>query len=382
MRGLISFVIVFVLGFAACALAVKLIDTQGSGGFGRGDADALVRQLQSMPKATALDEPDALALAAQKMVRSVVNIDTTGVREGLAFGMFLQRYRTQESGSGVIISEDGYVLTNNHVAGNADTIAVTLHDGRTYDGKLVGKDADSDIAVVKIDAQGLVPAQLGNSDGLRVGEVVLAIGNPLGFGGTVTMGVVSATKRRAFRIDDTVLAEAIQTDASINPGNSGGALVNLKGEVVGINTFIVSPSGGSIGLGFAIPINSARIVAGELIAHGSIKKPWIGLGQVRSISTIGPDVQRYWGRRYGWKYSGKDGVVVLGFDENERSELEKAGAQAGDVIVQVAKEPTPDENSLILAERNLTIGSTVDVTIVRNDKRMTLNVHVVERPGS
>ena len=378
MKKASTLILMFVLGFLACGITVKWLEAQRDTRIlSRGDVQ-VVRALQQTPKGEVLPSTQ-LTLAAESAIESVVNIDTTQIveRPSDPFGFFSQKYRAQGAGSGVIISADGYVMTNNHVAGDAETIRVTLHDGRTYPAKLVGRDEDSDIAVVKIEATDLQPVKLGNSDSLRVADIVLAIGNPYGFGGTVTMGVVSAAKRRAIKIENTVLAEAIQTDASINPGNSGGALVNTKGELIGINTFIVSQSGGSVGLGFAIPINSAREVAAELIKSGSVPKPWLGAMDILDVSSMSEAYRRYLAQA-GWDYKGDKGVLIRRIQNN--GPFDKSGVRPGDVVVKIGKEEVNDEAGFVLAERKQEVGGIARVVLVRDGKEKTIDVNVEERP--
>jgi S1-C subfamily serine protease len=182
----------------------------------------------------------------------------------------------QALGSGVIVSQDGYIVTNHHVIDGADQIKVDLTDGRSFDAKLVGSDPPSDLAVLKIDASNLTMLTLGDSDRTRIGDVVLAIGNPLGVGQTVTMGIISA-KGRQTGLSNGSFEDFLQTDAPINQGNSGGALVSTNSELIGINSQILSPSGGSIGLGFAIPSNMARTVSEQLINNGKVKRGQLGI---------------------------------------------------------------------------------------------------------
>ncbi|RMF85297.1 MAG: hypothetical protein D6744_01630, partial [Planctomycetota bacterium] len=221
-------------------------------------------------------------------------------------------------GSGVIVSEDGYILTNNHVAGNADELLVRTHDGKEYTAKVVGVDPMTDLAVIRVDAKGLTAAELGDSDELKVGEWVVAAGSPFGLTGTITAGIVSATGRSNVRIVD--YADFIQTDAAINPGNSGGPLVNLKGQVVGINTAIASRSGGFNGVGFAIPVNMARTVMHSLIEKGEVVRGWLGV----SIQPLDEALAHSFG------YDKTDGVLVG--DVLEDGPADKAGLKAGDII--------------------------------------------------
>jgi serine protease Do len=223
------------------------------------------------------------------------------------------------NGSGVVIDNQGHILTNNHVVSGAKTITVTLKDGRKVEAKIVGRDRYSDLAVLKIDAPGLVPAKLGASDKLRPGEWVLAIGSPLGFDHSVTLGIISAISRRVPDLNANV--DFIQTDAAINPGNSGGPLVNLRGEVVGINTAI---SGRGQNIGFAIPVNTVKQVSDSLIAHGQITRPWIGI----SMTEMTPELSKSLGLPESTK-----GIIVAQVVPN--SPADKGGFQQGDIIQRI-----------------------------------------------
>ena len=236
--------------------------------------------------------------------------------------------RQQSAGSGVIVSaNDGLVVTNHHVIKGADEVQVSLIDGRIFDAKVVGSDPELDVAVLKIKAKNLTEIHLADSNNLEVGDFVIAIGNPFGLGQTVTTGVVSALGRTGLGIEG--YENFIQTDASINPGNSGGALVNLRGELVGINTAIIAPSGGNVGIGFAIPINMANSSMQQILEHGEVKRGQIGV----SIQDITPDLRKAFSLD-----NGQQGVLITGIAEN--SSAEKAGLKTGDVIVAVGNEKT------------------------------------------
>lgn len=278
-------------------------------------------------------------------------------------------------GSGFIISEDGYILTNNHVVEGADRLRVKLLDRREFTAKVVGRDPDTDVAVIKIDATGLHPVTFGNSDELRIGEWVLAIGNPLGedFSFTVTAGIVSAKGRllrgleqpdRSYRIHDF-----IQTDAAINPGNSGGPLVNVHGQVVGINSAIASPTGFFQGYGFAVPINLARTVAEQLIAHGKVTRAILGI----AIRPVEPEDAAYVGM------DSIRGVVVEDFSIPD-SPAKEAGIQPGDVIVEVDGQPIEYVAQLQQLVGFKRPGDRVRVTVVRKGgERRTFMVRLTAR---
>ncbi|OOG61792.1 heat-shock protein [Rhodanobacter sp. B04] len=267
--------------------------------------------------------------------------------------------RTEQSlGSGVIVdAAKGYVLTNNHVVGGADDITVTLQDGRTFKAKLIGTDPDTDVAVVQIPAQNLQALPLADSSRLRVGDYVVAVGNPFGLGQTVTAGIVSALGRSGLgrsSAGGSGYQNFIQTDASINPGNSGGALVNLRGELVGINTMIFSPSGGNVGIGFAIPSDLTSEVMGQLLAHGKVQRGSLGV-QTQAIT---PRIAQL------LKLKDSNGVVVTGV--NAGSAAEDAGLQPGDVLTTLNGKPLHSEQELRNAEGLLPLGSAVQLGVLRD----------------
>src|SRR5579859_7431720 len=253
-------------------------------------------------------------------------------------------------GSGVIVdAAKGYVLTNNHVVENADKITVTLNDGRNYTAKVVGKDPDTDVAVLQIKADGLTAVPLGNSEALEVGDFVVAIGNPFGLKHTVTAGIVSALGRAG--IEDGKYENFIQTDASINPGNSGGALVDLSGNLVGINTAILSKGGGNIGIGFAIPINMAKAVMDQLVKYGKVERGVLGI----TITNLAPEAAQQYG------VSTDNGVVVTQVQAG--SGADKAGVKAGDVILKVDGKPVTSNSSLQSTIGTLRRGSSVQLQL-------------------
>jgi Do/DeqQ family serine protease len=264
------------------------------------------------------------------------------------------RERVEQSlGSGVIVdAARGYVLTNNHVVGGADDISVTLQDGRTFKGKLIGTDPDTDVAVVQIPAQNLAALPLADSTRLQVGDYVVAVGDPFGLGQTVTAGIVSALGRSG--LGDTGYQNFIQTDASINPGNSGGALVNLRGELVGINTMIFSPSGGNVGIGFAIPSAITTEVMGQLLAHGKVQRGSLGV-QTQAIT---PRIAQL------LKLKDNNGVVVTGVSDG--SSAAHAGLQPGDVLTTLNGKPLRSEQELRNAEGLLPLGSAVQLGVLRD----------------
>jgi Do/DeqQ family serine protease len=262
-------------------------------------------------------------------------------------------------GSGVVTSPDGYILTNNHVIDGADQVRVELPDKRTFDAKVVGADPASDVAVLKIDASNLPTVSIGDSNQVRVGDVVLAIGNPLGVGQTVTMGIISA-KGRATGVGDGSYEDFLQTDAPINQGNSGGALVNVKGELVGINSQIVTPTGGNIGLGFAIPSNMAREVMSQLKTDGHVQRGKLGV----AVQSVNSDLAA------SLKLSSTNGALVSNVQSG--SPAARAGIEQGDVITAINGEKVSDSNALRNRIAATKPGSTVDLEVVRNGKTQNL----------
>jgi Do/DeqQ family serine protease len=274
-------------------------------------------------------------------------------------------------GSGVIVRADGYILTNNHVVENADRVKVEMADGRSFDAKVVGTDAPSDLAVLKIDGSALHTLPLADSDKVRVGDVVLALGNPLGIGQTVTMGIVSA-KGRSTSVGpaNDSYQDFIQTDAPINQGNSGGALVNTQGELIGINSQILSPSGGNIGIGFAIPANMAHNVMTQLIDHGSVRRGLLGV----TVQGVTPEIAR------SLKIENAKGVLVNSVTSGGAAD--KAGVQRGDVITAINGAVVKDTNSLRNEISQMMPGTDVKVQLLRDGKEQTVNIRLGEAQGA
>jgi serine protease Do len=270
-------------------------------------------------------------------------------------------------GSGVTVTSDGYILTNNHVVENADKIDVTLADGRKFKGTRVGTDPETDLALVKIDTSGLPTAVLGNSDELEQGDWVLAIGSPFGLQQTLTAGIVSATGRNirgASQFD-----RYIQTDASINPGNSGGPLVNMQGEVVGINTLIFSQTGSNVGIGFAIPSNLVRQVYGDLAKHGKVTRAYLGV-LIKDLDAATAS---------GLKVDPKAGVLVDGLSD-PNSPAAKAGLQSGDVITAVEGKHVQTASELTDTVAGKPVGSNARIDFIRDGKDQSTTVTLAERP--
>jgi serine protease Do len=375
---------------ALCVLLVSVPASVIAGGNGEAETivtyEAAPRQVVSMqttPSPSGLAALEALQnqfrLVSEMVLPVVVEVNVVDVitrqeRGTSPFNFFGQRndsprdleYRQQGMGSGVIVgrSEDTvYVLTNDHVVASADEISLTLYDGRTFEATIIGSDSRKDLAVVTFTTKEEVPiAVLGNSDSLMVGDWVFAIGNPLGFESTVTSGIVSALGRRP---DNTAnFTDYIQTDAAINQGNSGGALVNLYGEVVGINSWIASNSGGSIGLGFSIPINTAKRAIEDFIESGEIAYGWLGI----TVGTIGDVMKSEFG------YEGLDGGFVYNIAKD--SPADKSGLLPGDLITRIGDTTIADSNELVLVVGNISPGETQEFEIHRFDETLTIDVTI------
>jgi serine protease Do len=322
-----------------------------------------------------LGDPDLIADVAEKVTPSVVNISATrisgSVGEGDPFEEFFGRRRRPGNigGSGVIVSAKGYVLTNNHVVANAKDIKVAFHNGRELGATVVGTDPKSDLAVLKLKGKigTLKPIEIGDSGKVRLGEVVLAIGNPLGVGQTVTMGIISAKGRANVGIVD--YEDFIQTDAAINPGNSGGALVNLKGQLVGINTAIASMTGGYQGIGFAIPTNMARPIMDSLIARGKVVRGWLGVS-IQDLTEELADTLRLGADR---------GVLIGGVVSG--SPAARAGIRRGDVVVRVGETATEKASQLRNAVAAFGVGKAIKVELIRDGKRQAVDVVLSEQPA-
>ncbi|MCA1577792.1 MAG: DegQ family serine endoprotease [Acidobacteria bacterium] len=273
----------------------------------------------------------------------------------------------QGVGSGVIINSEGYILTNHHVVDGALEIRVELTDNRWYTAKLVGSDPPSDLAVLKIDARNLPTVTMGDSDKVRVGDPVLALGNPMGIGQTVTSGIVSA-KGRSTGLSDGSFEDFLQTDAAINRGSSGGALVNTNGELIGINSQILSPSGGNIGIGFAIPSNMAKAVMDQLLKTGKVRRGMMGV----TIQPIDSDLAS------SLSLPAARGAIITSVQPG--GPAERAGIQRGDVVTSINNQPVVDHNSLRNQIAGMTPGSTANVTVVRNGREQNMQVALTELP--
>lgn len=279
------------------------------------------------------------------------------------------------SGSGFIINSGGQILTNAHVVDGADTVTVTLKDGRRFDGKVLGEDTVTDVAVIKIDAKNLPAIALGNSDSLQPGEAVIAIGNPLGLNNTVTSGIISATGRSSSDIGASdKRVDYIQTDAAINPGNSGGPLLNARGEVIGMNTAIIR---GAQGLGFAIPIRTAQRIAQELIAKGRVDHPYLGIQMV----TLTPEIRERINTKFGDRINLTTDKGVLLVDVVPRSPAATAGLRPGDIIQTINNRPVTKIEEVQKIVENSQIGNTLQIQLERNGQTTQVAVRPAPLPA-
>ena len=276
--------------------------------------------------------------------------------------------RQQGLGSGVVVTKDGYILTNNHVVDGAQDVKVTLQDGREFTAKIIGRDPKSDVAVIKIDAKDLPVVPMADSDKVQVGDVVLAVGNPFGVGQTVTTGIVSATGRGNLGIED--YEDFIQTDAAINPGNSGGALVDVEGRLIGINTAIYSRSGGNQGIGFAIPSDLARDVMGSLISDGKVTRGYLGV----MIQDVTPALAK--------EFKLKDNTGALVGDVVPKGPADKGGLKDGDVVLECNGKAISDSRRLRLIVGEVKPGTTVPMKVLRDGSTKTLQVTIEQQPGT
>ena len=322
----------------------------------------------------------SLAPMLKRTTPAVVNIATSGTVRVQSSPLFNdpffrhffeqpsrpQHRKTQSLGSGVIVdAKKGYILTNNHVIDKADVIKVTLRSGETYEAKLIGTDPDSDVAVIQIKASNLTALSLANSEELQVGDFAVAIGNPFGLGQTVTSGIISAMERSGLGIEG--YENFIQTDASINPGNSGGALVNLRGELIGINTAIFSKSGGSQGIGFAIPANMANDIMDQLIKNGEVRRGRLG-AQAQDLT---PQLAEAFSIPF------RRGAVISHVEK--KSPADRAGLKPGDIITEINGKSVRNADTLRNYMGLLRIGQSVSMKVLRDNKNLTLKATVVEQ---
>jgi serine protease DegQ len=318
--------------------------------------------------------------AVQRATPSVVNVSTSkeirSPRHPLLNDPVFRRFfgdqlpdeaqRASSLGSGVIVSTSGYVLTNHHVVESADEIEVTLADGKKLLAKVVGNDPDTDLAVLRVDADNLPAITFGSAESLRVGDVVLAIGSPFGFSQTVTSGIVSALGRTGLGIN--TFENFIQTDAAINPGNSGGALIDASGNLIGINTAIFSPSGGSMGIGFAIPVSTAKMVLEQIVRSGSVTRGWIGV----EAQAISPAVAE------SFKLGSTRGALIAGVLRG--GPADKAGVKPGDVLLEVQGKPVADPTGMLNLIAALAPGQPASVKLKRHGQDVDATITVGRRP--
>ena len=338
-------------------------------------SEALMASRMTQPESTPGTDEELLDAYSQAVIRAaervspaVVNLDVrTSVK-----GKQVTRFRSQEelkgNGSGFIFTPDGFILTNSHVVHQASEIEVTLSDGRRFQADLVGDDPGTDLAVVRINGPGLVPALFGDSQQIRVGQLVIAIGNPYGFQYTVTSGVVSALGRSLRSMSGRLIDNIIQTDAALNPGNSGGPLVNSRGEVIGVNTAMILAAQG---ICFAIAINTAKIVAGALIKEGRIRRSYIGLGGQNV--TLHRRLVRF------FRLPLESGVLVVSVEEN--SPAQKAGLVEGDIIIAFDRHPIAGIDDLHKWLTEEKVGVKTELTVIRRTEKMVLEI-VPEESGS
>ncbi len=341
----------------------------------------VVTLLESAPQATDGKPTAGVSAAAQKAMPSVVNIFTSTViktplhpfMDDPRFRFFFGDPREMEPqsssslGSGVIVSPDGYILTNHHVVEAADEIEVALADGRKTRAHVIGSDPETDIAVIKVELPGKLPAiTFGHPERAQVGDIVVAIGNPFGVGQTVTMGIISALKRSHLGL--STFENFIQTDAAINPGNSGGALVDVNGNLIGINSAIYSPNGGSLGIGFAIPASIAKKTMEQIIQTGSVTRGWIGAG----VQELTPELAE------SFRLGNTKGVLITEVIRN--SPADQAGVKAGDLLVAIDGTAIVDWNTMLETVANLPPGKMVTAKLMRNGAAMNLPVKIGKRP--
>jgi serine protease DegQ len=374
--------VLLALMFIIATLKPQWLQRQGQ--FGKQLAEPIVALREVAPGIGSSGPAQAsYADAAQKASPAVVNVFSS--KDGSLppdprakdplfryfFGDKNNNRRQQEQpasnlGSGVIVSSEGYILTNQHVVDGADQIEIALADGRTTTAKVIGVDPETDLAVLKVNLTNLPTITLGRMDQTRVGDVVLAIGNPFGVGQTVTMGIVSALGRNHLGIN--TFENFIQTDAAINPGNSGGALVDVHGNLLGINTAIYSRSGGSLGIGFAIPVSTARSVLESIITTGSVTRGWIGV----EPQDVTPEIAE------SFNLDQKTGAIVAGVLKN--GPADRAGIKPGDILVSVDGQDITDTTRLLNLIAQIKPGTNAKIHLVRKNREMDLDVMIGKRP--
>lgn len=372
--------VLLALMFIVVTLKPQWLQRQGQ--LGKQLATPIVALREVAPGIGGAPATTSYAEAAQKAMPAVVNVFSSKdgslppdprAKDPLFRYFFGDRNARKQQdepaanlGSGVIVSPEGYILTNQHVVDGADQIEVALADGRTGTAKVIGSDPETDLAVLKINMTNLPTITLGRSDQSRVGDVVLAIGNPFGVGQTVTMGIISALGRNHLGIN--TFENFIQTDAPINPGNSGGALVDVNGNLLGINTAIYSRSGGSLGIGFAIPVSTARTVLESIITTGSVTRGWIGV----EPQDVTPEIAESFGLQQ------KSGAIVAGVLQG--GPADKAGIKPGDILVSVNGDDITDTTKLLNTVAQIRPGTPTKVHVVRKGKEFDVSVVIGKRP--
>lgn len=335
----------------------------------RGNGRQVVSYASSLSKA----RPAVVSVTSKRIVKTLPSqFSNPFFREFFGDRLPEQEREMRGLGSGVIVSKDGYILTNNHVIEGADEVLVRLHDDREFDAKIVGTDPQTDIAVLKIEAENLPAIVIANSDNLQVGDVVFAIGNPLGLGQTATMGIVSATGRNNLNLIDRGYENFIQTDAAINRGNSGGALTDAEGRLVGINTMIITEgrSAGNIGIGFAVPVNLAYSVMSSLVETGTVSRGFLGVG-IQNLTTELAE---------GFGLDSTKGALIT--EVNPGTPAEDAGLQSGDVIVAVNGQTVDSPSDLRLRIAGKSPGTEVEITYIRDGERQSKSVVLAELSAS
>lgn len=337
-----------------------------------------VTLIEAAPNASGAPMPGSYSPAAKLASPAVVSIATTQINAPahpfqndpwfrFFYGDREDQAPQQGLGSGVIVSPEGYILTNNHVIEGAAEIQVTLSDSRRAIAQVIGADPDTDLAILRIDLERLPVITLGNSDTAQVGDRVLAIGNPFGVGQTVTSGIVSALGRNQLGIN--TFENFIQTDAAINPGNSGGALVDVNGNLIGINTAIFSRSGGSMGIGFAIPVSTARQVLEGIVRDGQVVRGWVGIEPMELTAELA--------ETFGLPKQ-SEGVIVTGVLQN--GPAANAGLRPGDLLLKVAGQPVKNVGELLTQIASLTPGKTAKLEVMRRSQTLILDVTPAQRP--
>jgi len=335
----------------------------------------------ALPEGIGKSSGTGLNIAAKKALPAAVNIYTSTIIKAPAnpfmddprFRFFFgdpgddEPQNSSSLGSGVIVSPDGYILTNHHVVEAADQIEVALADGRKAKAHVIGSDPETDVAVIKIELPGNLPAiSFGHPEQAQVGDMVLAIGNPFGVGQTVTMGIISALKRDHLGLN--TFESFIQTDAAINPGNSGGALVDINGSLIGINSAIYSPNGGSLGIGFAIPANTAKNTMEQIIKQGSVTRGWIGA----AVQELTPELAE------SFKLGDIKGVLITETIRN--SPAEEAGVRRGDILIAIDDQPIESWSAMLETVANLPPGKIVMVKLMRDGEAISLKLKIGKRP--